>query len=50
MVAINVLDVLCLLQQDKVRLHESHLRIMVEAKTLLLRSASWKLLKENNHN
>ena len=30
--------------KTKAHLHESHLRIMVEAKKSLLRSASWKLL------
>ena len=36
--------------KTKSHLHESHLRIMVEAKTSLLRNASWKLLKDNNYN
>ena len=36
--------------KTKSHLHESHLRIMVEAKTSLLRNASWKLVKDNNYN
>ena len=36
--------------KTKLHLHESHLRIMVEAKKSLLRSASWKLLKDKNYN
>ena len=36
--------------KTKSHLHKSHLQIMVEAKKLILRSASWKLLKDKNYN
>ena len=38
------------MQQEKVTPLRVALRIMVEAKKSLLRSAGWKLLKDNNYN